>query len=85
MIVGNSLVVELGRTYAQLVIDIGRGQEETVVFQERLDKLVILGWSSSENGVLRAEVESSCQLRQRSIADKLLEYAIVLKHIVHSM
>src|SRR5258706_2996580 len=76
VIVDDGLVVELGRADAELLISVGRGQEETVVFQERLDQLVILGWSFSENGVLRTEVESSRQLHQRSIADKLLEMPV---------
>src|SRR5258706_3225987 len=76
VIVDDGLVVELGRADTQLVIGVGRGEEETVVFQKRLDEHLIIGRSLPENRVLGTQVKSSCQLRQRSITDKLLEMPV---------
>jgi hypothetical protein len=57
VIIDNGLVIELGRADTERVVGVGRGQEKSVVAQERLNELLVLGRGFPEVGVLREQIE----------------------------
>ncbi|GLU28281.1 hypothetical protein [Brucella sp. NBRC 12950] len=75
-VINDGFVIELHRADTQAIIDTGRGDEVTVIFQGNLDESVILGGHFAKRGLLRPVIDTGRQLGQVSFCQQLLKMPI---------